>query len=138
MVGPGGRADPDFCIGLAQTQKLGRHTQGAAAARCLDDRYATVADQWAVAAQDQLRHGAVEAGGTGRAHVALGGFALKQATLGFVHGGHDRRIAGVILIDTDAQIHFVRSIVFTEGLHQLQDRILGQGLECFKHDWPPR
>ena len=133
MVGPGGRADPDFCVRLAQAQKLGGHAQGATAARCLDDRYTAVTDQRAVAAQDQLRHGAVEAGRTGRANVAFGGFSFKQATLRFVHGGHDGRIARIVLVDTNAQIHLVRTGVLTEGLHQLQDRILGQGLECFKH-----
>lgn len=73
----------------------------------------------------------------GRADVALVGFALQQPAFGLVHGGHDRRIAGVVLVDADAQVNLVLAGILPEGLHQLENPVLWQRFQSLKHGIPP-
>ena len=110
-----------------------RDTESAAAARSLNRSDSAFAEHAAVGAEYELLDQTIEAGVTRRCNVALGLLVVVNDFLRPLDAVQDRRIAVVVLIDTDTQIDFPRELVCAEQLHDAENRIGRQWLELIEH-----
>ena len=135
MIGPGRVAGPDASVRFGGLDQVGRDAQGAGAAGGLHGADPVLFPHAARAAEDQLLHGAVEAGHPARAQVGLAGLAAVQDPFRFEHAVQNRRIAVFVPVDADTEIDFFRIGVGGVGGDDAEDGVGGYGLEAVKHGW---
>jgi len=56
-----------------------------------------------------------------------------KTRFGFGNGFQLRNDAVLVVIKTDAEVHFVAARIFFETLHQGEDRVAGVGVYFLKH-----
>src|SRR6185437_7210424 len=84
-------------------------------------------------AEDQPFHRLIESGVAGRSDVSLGRLAREQLTLRLADGPHDRRLAGIVAENADAQVHLARIRIGAEGGHDAKNGIRRQPVEMLEH-----
>jgi hypothetical protein len=107
MIGPGRLADEDACLGVRPRDQVGAEPQRAAAARRLQPDDAIVVAR-AGAEHDRLDQSG-ETGVAGRAEIGLGLLRVGQDALGRLDALQDRRVAGGVAVDADADVDLGRA-----------------------------
>ena len=133
MVRPGRVGQPDRLARQVGLDEVRSQTQRAGAARRLGRARAVVGQHLAVGAEHRAQDVAAVFRIAVRADIGLGLFVLDEQLLGFLDRAHDRRDAGFVAIDADAEIDLVRVAVVLEGLDQPENGIAGDSLNRFEH-----
>ncbi len=120
MGRPGRLAQPDARPGVGAGDQRRRQAQRAGAAGGLDAGDARIGG---VGAQHDGGQAAQEAGITFGRDIFLARLAVDQPRLGGLDAGQDRRAAGLVAIDADAQVELVRPRIGAQLRQQGQHRI---------------
>ena len=130
MVAPGGVGRPEAFAGSDGTQHFGDDTQCAGAGNGL---VGTGAVGVVFVAEDERGHVLVEGLQAIDADVFFGGLPLPDALFGGLDGTHHRGFARGVLEDADADVDFFRARVVAAELGELEDRVVWQFFDGFKH-----
>lgn len=110
VVGPGRVADPDGTAGLTGLYELTRNTQGASATRGGNGANPILANDPMVP-EIQCGNFFIEQGGASGVDIGFGRLVINTKLFGYFYAGQHRGVALLVLVNTCAQINFVRVTV---------------------------
>mmetsp|Transcript_36322 Transcript_36322/g.92813 ORF Transcript_36322/g.92813 Transcript_36322/m.92813 type:complete len:398 (+) Transcript_36322:1012-2205(+) len=125
VVGPGGHGDVDLAVGHVALLEVRHQAAGARAGQSLHRRDALLRDGGVVVAIGQLDGELVE--GLVATHgQVLHELVARDHRLGLTHAVEHNRLAVVVAVGADAQVHLLGVGVCQELLGDAQDGILGR------------
>ena len=133
VIRPRGGAHMHDRVRRGRADELRPQSQGAASAGRLHGAHACGEARLVLVAEDQPLQGLVESGVARRPDVALGALARQQRTLRPAHRVQHRRLAAIVAIHPDTQVHLARIRIGPKRRHEAEDRIGNDGLEPLKH-----
>ena len=80
-------------------------------------------------AEDELLHCRIEPGISDQPHVRLGRLTFDQRRLRLAHRRENRRLATLVAIDPNAEVHLARIGIRAVGGHQTENRVVGKLLK---------
>src|SRR5260221_388272 len=123
VVFPARLADPDFGVRRDQPEEIGSDLQAAGAAEGLDRDDALFLKAAEALSEEQLLYRAVVGRQAIDRQVAARRRGPHALTLGATYALDERHLAVIVVIDADAEVHFLRIRIGNVGLGDAENRI---------------
>ena len=123
VVLPARLADPYVGARRKAAQEVGTELEASGTAQRLDRHNALFLQRRALGAKDQNLHRRVVGSQTVYGQISARRGSLDQLALGAAHAFENRHLAGVVIVDADAEVDLVRIGVGVECLGDAENRV---------------
>ena len=130
MVFPARITDPHLRVRQQSPKEIGADLQRSGAAQCLHRDDPARAHRFIVGAEDQHLRRLVVRGDTVDRQVAARRRLAGHVPFHALHALEQRQLAGVVVVDADAEVDLARILVGNEGLGDAENRVARGHLDC--------